>query len=61
MRQTKVTIELGKEDLRLAATSVIEYLTLYPPFSEERSVGFDMGVQLLFDVLKSTFKDNGKE
>lgn len=56
MQETKVTIELGKEDLQLATTGVIKQLTLNPPTAEERDAAYYMGVQVLFDVLESTFK-----
>lgn len=61
MQETKVTIELGKEDLQLATTGVIKQLTLNPPTAEEFDTTYYMGVQVLFDVLESTFKDKGKE
>ena len=57
MEETKVTIELGKEDLQLAFTEVIKHLTLNPPTDEECTTAYYMGVQVLFDVLESTFKD----
>ena len=50
-------IELGKEDLQLASTEVIKHLTLNPPTDEECTTAYYMGVQVLFDVLESTFKD----
>lgn len=56
MQETKVTIELGKEDLQLATTGVIKQLTLNPPAAEECGTAYYMGVQVLFDVLESTFK-----
>ena len=56
MEETKVTIELGKEDLQLASTEVIKHLTLNPPTDEECTTAYYMGVQVLFDVLESTFK-----
>ena len=57
MEETKVTIELGKEDLQLASTEVIKHLTLNPPTDEECTTAYYMGVEMLFDVLESTFKD----
>lgn len=61
MKEIKVTIELGKEDLQLATTGVIKQLTLNPPTAEECDTAYYMGVQVLFDVLDSTFKDKRKE
>lgn len=57
MEETTVKIELGKEDLQLASTEVIKHLTLNPPTDEECTTAYYMGVQMLFDVLESTFKD----
>ena len=61
MQETTVKIELGKEDLQYASTEVIKHLTLNPPIVEDRTTAYYMGVQVLFDVLESTFNDNGKE
>ena len=57
MQETTVKIELGKEDLQLASTEVIKHLTLNPPSEEECTTAYFMGVEMLFDVLESTFKD----
>lgn len=56
MQETKVTIELGKKDLQLATTGLIRQLTLNPPAAEDCNTTYYMGVQVLFDVLESTFK-----
>lgn len=61
MKETTVKIELGKTDLQLATTGVIKQLTLNPPTAEECDTAYYMGVQVLFDVLESTFKDKEKE
>jgi hypothetical protein len=61
MQETKLTIELGKKDLQLATTGVIKQLTFNPPAVEDCDTAYYMGVQVLFDVLESTFKDKGKE
>lgn len=61
MQETKLTIELGKEDLQLATTRVIKQLTFNPPTAEECDTAYYMGVLVLFDVLESTFKDKEKE
>ena len=60
MQETTVKIELGKEDLQLAATEVIKHLTLNPPSEEECTTAYFMGVEMLFDVLESTFKDKNE-
>ena len=60
MRETTVKIELGKEDLQLASTEVIKHLTLNPPSEEECTTAYFMGVEMLFDVLESTFKDKNE-
>ena len=57
MRETTVKIELGKADLQLASTEVIKHLTLNPPVDEECTTADYIGVEMLFDVLESTFKD----
>ena len=57
MQETTVKIELGKEDLQKATIRVIKQLTVNPPLAEERTTAYYMGVQVLFDVLESTFKD----
>ena len=56
MQETTVKIELGKTDLQLASTEVIKHLILNPPVEEECTTAYYMGVQMLFDVLESTFK-----
>lgn len=53
--QTTVTIDMDKVSLQLAATAVIEHLTMYPPTEEERTTEYSMGIQILFDCLKATF------
>ena len=57
MRETTVKIELGKTDLQFASTEVIKHLTLNPPTAEECTTAYYLGVEMLFDVLESTFKD----
>ncbi len=46
MQETKVTIEMGKEDLQLAITGVIRQLTLNPPAVEDCNTAYYMGVQV---------------
>lgn len=38
-QQTNVTIDMNKDTLQLAVTSVIEHLSLYPPTEEENTMG----------------------
>ena len=57
MQETTVKIELGKEDLQYATIGLIKQLTFNPPTVEDRTTAYYMGVQVLFDVLESTFKD----
>ena len=55
-RQTNVIIDMDKDTLQLAVTSVIEHLSLYPPTEEENTMGYNLGLQVLFDCLRSTLK-----
>lgn len=55
-QQTNVTIDMDKETLQLAVTSVIEYLSIYPPTEEERTIEYSLGLQVLFDCLRLTLK-----
>ena len=57
MEETKVTIELNQEELQYATIGLIKQLTFNPPIVEDRTAAYYMGVQVLFDVLESTFKD----
>ena len=57
MQETTVKIEFGKEDLQYATIGLIKQLTFNPPIVEDRTTAYYMGVQVLFDVLESTFKD----
>ena len=57
MQETTGKIELGKEDLQYATIGLIKQLTFNPPIVEDRTTAYYMGVQVLFDVLESTFKD----
>ena len=58
MEETTVKIELGKEDLQYATIGVIKQLAFNPPIVEDRTTAYDMGVQVLFDVLESTLKND---
>ena len=55
-QQTNVTIDMDKDTLQLAVTSVIEHLSLYPPTEEENTMWYSLGLQVLFDCLRSTLK-----
>lgn len=61
MEETIVTIDLDKDDLRLDTTSVLKHLMLYPPAEYECTTAYYMGVQMIFDVLESTFKADNKQ
>ena len=58
MQETTVKIDLGKTDLQLASTEVIKHIILNPPAEEECTTAYFMGVEMLFDVLESTFKND---
>lgn len=55
-QKTTVEINMDKDSLRLAATAVIEHLAIYPPSEEDHTTYFCLGMQVLFDCLRSTFK-----
>ena len=54
-QQTNVTIDMDKDTLQLAVTSVIEHLSLYTPAEEEQTTEYSLGLQVLFDCLRATF------
>ncbi len=54
-QQTNVTIDMDKDTLQHAVTSVIEHLSLYPPTEEEHTIEYGLGLQVLFDCLRATF------
>lgn len=47
-QQTNVTIDMDKDTLQHAVTSVIEHLSLYPPAEEEHTIEYSLGLQVLF-------------
>lgn len=55
-RQVTVIIDMDKETMQRATTAVIEHLALYPPSVEEHNTEFCLGLQVLFDCLRSTFE-----
>ena len=60
-RQTTITLPLGKADLQMAATAVIEQLATAPPdfsqMSQDRVISYTMGVEVLCECLRSTFDE----
>lgn len=60
MNETTVTLPMGKADLQEAATAVIEQLATAPPdfsqMSDDRVTSYTMGVEVLCECLRSTFK-----
>ena len=54
--QVTVTIDMDKETMQRATTAVIEHLALFPPSVEVHNTEFCLGLQVLFDCLKSTFE-----
>lgn len=61
-RQTTITLPLGKADLQMAATAVIERLAIAPPdfsqMSDELIISYTLGVNVLCDCLRSTFRES---
>ena len=59
MKETTITIPMGKADLQEAATAVIEQLATAPPdiesMSQEQSISYNMGLSIRFACLRSTF------
>lgn len=59
-KETIVTLPMGKADLQEAATAVIEQLATAPPdfsqMSDDRVTSYTMGVEVLCECLRSTFK-----
>ena len=59
MKETTITLPMGKADLQEAATAVIEQLATAPPdfsqMSDERVISYTMGVEVLCECLRSTF------
>lgn len=58
-RQTTITLPMGKADLQMAATAIIEQLATTPPdfsqMSDERTIFYNLGLDVLFTCLRSTF------
>lgn len=59
MDETTITIQMGKQELQQAVTTVIELLTQSPFQFDEHSnkeiAEYNHGMSLLFDCLRSTF------
>lgn len=58
MEETTVKIELDQTDLQFASTEVLKHLVLNPPKHGACTTAYYMGVQVLFDVLESTFEED---
>lgn len=60
MKETTITLPMGKADLQEAATAVIEQLATAPPdfsqMSDDRVTSYTMGVEVLCACLRSTFQ-----
>ena len=58
MKETTITLPMGKADLQEAATAVIEQLATAPPdtgsMSQEQHISYNMGLSILFACLRST-------
>lgn len=54
MKETTITLPMGKADLQEAATAVIEQLATAPPdienMSQEQSISYNMGLSILLRV-----------
>lgn len=53
---TTVTINLDKESVQLATTAMLEYFAVNTPSPEEATTDLSLGLQMLCDCLRSTFK-----
>ena len=62
MKETTITLPMGKADLQEAATAVIEQLATAPPdiesMSQEQSISYNMGLSILFCVFALHFLMN---
>lgn len=56
MEETTIKIELGKTDF--ASAKVLKHLTLNSPMDGACTTSYYRGVQVLFDVLESTFEND---
>ena len=59
MKETTITLPMGKADLQEAAMALIEQLATAPPdtgsMSQEQYISYNMGLSILFACLRSTF------
>ena len=59
MKETTITLPMGKADLQEAAMALIEQLATAPPdtgsMSQEQVISYNMGLSILFACLRSTF------
>ena len=59
MEKTVITIDMDKESLREGMTQIIEYITMFPPISEEldskQRIEYNLGLCALFACLRQTY------
>lgn len=53
---TTVTINFDKATVQLATTAILEYFAVNTPSQEEATTDLSLGIQMLCDCLRSTFK-----
>jgi len=53
---TTVTIDMDRESVQLATTAILEYFAVNTPTAEEATTELSLGLQMLCDCLRSTFK-----
>ena len=53
---TTVTIDMDKESVQLATTAILEYFAVNTPSPEEATTDLSLGLQMLCDCLRSTFR-----
>lgn len=53
---TTVTIDMDRESVQLAITAMLEYFAVNTPTPEEATTELSLGIQMLCDCLRQTFK-----
>lgn len=53
---TTVTINMDKATVQLATTAMLEYFAVNTPSPEEATTDLSLGLQMLCDCLRSTFR-----
>ena len=53
---TTVTIDMDRESVQLATIAMLEYFAVNTPTAEEATTESSLGLQMLCDCLRSTFK-----